>query len=80
MTPLIVAKAVVGSIASIGASTIVGTIIKNNVPTPKLTTKVTVWVGGTIISMIVADAVKNYTYDAIDGLVESYDSAKVESN
>lgn len=71
-----VAKFVVSSITTIGASKIAGQIIKNNIAPKNTIDKVLIFAGAFVIGVIVSNAVKKQSEQMIDEVVETWDSVR----
>lgn len=72
MTKLKLCKIAVSSIVGVGTTTIVNSIIQNNVPSDSGLNQVTVPVAGAVIGYMAASATKSYTDALIEELAGLY--------
>jgi hypothetical protein len=66
MNKLDLTKTVVSFVVGSGATKIITSIVKNNVQPENVTETVTVFAGGTVLGMMVADVSKKYTDTKIE--------------
>jgi hypothetical protein len=77
MNPILIAKIAAGLIASSGVGSVVGHVIKNNVPaTTNLIQKVGIFTGTIVISGIAGNLAQEYVNKQIDTIVIGYKKGK----
>lgn len=77
MNPIAITKLAVGLIASTGVGSLVGTVIKNNLPeTTNFLQKVGIYTGSIVLGGIAGDLTKKFVDSRIDSIVLGYRKGK----